>query len=496
MNIKSRLTQRLIIYITGVLVSFAFIVGILFLLLFNDYTRETHLKDLKQDATNISTSLQTYMFEDNSTSIHQPDKGRKNNNHQQNGYGSYLKLLDDISTHDIWLVDRQAQTIEVGNGKHKFTYKQLPDMAKQLVDDVFLGKVITNDSFTPLLKTASISAGAPIYDNDGKVVAALILHSSTNDVQSAFWNGMRMLLFSFVVALFLGIIIAIFLANRFIRPLKRMEKTTQQIVEGNYDSKTNIVQNDEIGQLATSIDIMVAKLKQAQDDIALQEQVRRDFLANISHELRTPVTIIRGFAESLAEGIPNNQEQTDSYYKQMINESKQLERMINDLLELSRLQNPQYSIIKEVININDVLSDAIASIRAKANNKQINIELNELKTPILLEGDYGRLKQMFLIVLDNSIKFSPNNSMISVTTKHCLDEYTIIIKDTGKGISKEDLENIFKRFFKKDQLNGTGLGLAIAKEIADRHDINIKIESELNIGTKVSFCLKNFSLIK
>lgn len=170
----------------------------------------------------------------------------------------------------------------------------------------------------------------------------------------------------------------------------------------------------------------------------------------------------------------------------MLNEAKFLQRLVGDLLDLSRLQNPDFAIEKQELNLNDVISDVVRSARQIAKNKNININI-DLKNPNLkISGDYGRLRQMFLIILDNAIKFSFANNKVDVLAKND----TIIIRDYGIGINEKDLPHIFDRFYKthgEHNKVGTGLGLAIAKQIAERHNIELIAQNNFDGGAKFIF---------
>ena len=217
-------------------------------------------------------------------------------------------------------------------------------------------------------------------------------------------------------------------------------------------------------------------------------QMKQDFMANISHELKTPVTVIRGSAEALCDKIITEPEQVELYHKQILNDSIMLQRLVEDLLELSRLQNTDFSVNKEKVNVCEVVSDAVHTARnlAKKKNIEVRFEMSESRE---IQGDYARLRQMFMVVLDNAIKFSNENGNVEVV---CNRDF-ISIKDYGCGIKKEDMKYIFERFYKIDNdsnRTGTGLGLAIAWQIALRHDIEIEVVSEIGQGAEFKFIFK------
>jgi signal transduction histidine kinase len=288
----------------------------------------------------------------------------------------------------------------------------------------------------------------------------------------------------------LSFLIAVLLSKRFTKPLQKMEVTTRQLTNGDYLAQTEIAQDDEIGSLAHHIDILAQKLNIASKESAQLEQLRKDYISSISHELRTPVTVLRGSLEALCDGVVYEPEKVEAYHQEMLSESIHLERMVNDLLELSRLQNPDYIIEKSELNLPDVVEDAVRSIRHIAEGKQIKLVYENPPTTFPITGDYGRLRQMFLIVLDNAVKFSDERQEVEVSVISEKQRCQVSITNYGMGIAREDMPHIFDRFYKSDDeknRKGTGLGLAIAKHIADRHGIIINVESEQGEITKFTF---------
>ncbi|MDD3569942.1 MAG: HAMP domain-containing sensor histidine kinase [Lachnospiraceae bacterium] len=477
---KLNITKRLVLYFASILLLFAVIVGTLFSSMFYRQSVQIHKDDLAKRATTIANTLADYM----------QTKKEANGYGQGGGYGAYLKLIDDIAMSEVWIVDQKAETVDVGTGKNKVSYTELPEEELTLVAEVFNGKVAFNDGPSNLVEDPWVSVGAPVYNSNRNVTAAVILRTHLSDIDSSVKCGYHILCVSILIALFMGIIVAVVISRNFTKPLKNMQKTTQQLINGVYTAETGVVQNDEIGFLAGNIDILAHRLQLAKEESESLEQMRKDYISNISHELRTPVTVIRGSLEALCDGIISHPEKVKEYHEEMLLESIHLERMVNDLLELSRLQNTDYAIEKTSVNLLDVLSDAVRSARHIAIQKQIEISYVNNGVVRIIEGDNGRLRQMFLTVLDNAIKFSDYGQKIEVEARQVDREIVITVCDYGVGISTKDLPFIFDRFYKcsdEKNLAGTGLGLAIAKEISKRHAIEISATSILDEKTVFTF---------
>jgi signal transduction histidine kinase len=471
---KNKIALRLTGYFSAALLLFSLVIGLVFITMFRQHTITVQKAELQRRAVAIAATLSDYMNTENPAS---PSMGKRMMS-GQGGYGAYLRFLDDIAMTDVWVVDENLQLITAAQiPNHPITYADLPEDASRVVKEVFSGSTNFAESFSGLFNAPTLTVGTPIT-SDGKVVGALLMHTSIEGMNEASGQGVQILLISLFAALVLSLILSALFALSFTKPLNKMHACAAQLAEGDYSAKTGVRQNDEIGLLAAAIDTLSERLSLAREESARLDALRRDFTANVSHELRTPVTVIRGSLEALCDGVIGDPAQVKSYYRQMLAESRSLERLVNDLLDLSRLQNADFAIEMQAINLCDVLGDAVRSASQMARAKNIEILKETDSLQLSVTGDYGRLRQMFLIVLDNAVKFSPEGSTVTVT----LQGRTVRIRDRGPGIAKEDLPYLFDRFYKvksEDNKTGSGLGLAIAKQIAERHQIGVTVRSTL-----------------
>jgi signal transduction histidine kinase len=268
-----------------------------------------------------------------------------------------------------------------------------------------------------------------------------------------------------------------------------MRETALELVEGHYQIKTNIRQKSEIGELAETLDILSDRLQKNEEERNNMEQMRMDFFANVSHELRTPITVLRGYTESLVDGVIVNEEKVKQYYNRMLLECKSMERLVSDLLILSKMQNPDFAIDAEPVNLVQVFDDIVRSANVMSAKKQISIEMTKDNDCCMMMGDYDRLRQMFMVIVDNAVKFSEENSKIYINLTS-IDKIKVIIQDLGCGISEDELPNIFEKFYKsklRQNANGSGLGLVIAKQIAMKHGGEIMVSSKVGDGTTFIF---------
>ncbi|KJR45741.1 Phosphate regulon sensor protein PhoR (SphS) [Desulfosporosinus sp. I2] len=223
------------------------------------------------------------------------------------------------------------------------------------------------------------------------------------------------------------------------------------------------------------------------------DQLRREFVANVSHEFRTPLTVIRGSLEAMVDGTVVKSEEIKRYHQRMLSETRGLERLVGDLLELSRLQSGKISMNIERIHIPSLLTDVVKSLQTIADKKGIKLESHSEQDLPPFFGDYDRLRQLLVIFLDNAIKYSPNDTQVSIHISVPRSKTLLIsIRDQGYGIDPDQLEQIWDRFYKIDRSrkgNGTGLGLAIAKHLIELQDGKVSVQSEPQKGTIIEISL-------
>jgi signal transduction histidine kinase len=482
---RNKVAVKLAVYFSAVLLLLALIIGMLFIILFRNYTISAQKKDMSARAESIAAAVTEYMTAGLSGTVGNGSGGGKGMS--MGGYGAYLRFIDDIAGTSVWLVDESLNLITNSMPGHEYSFSDLPANAEQVVQEVFQGKTTFSEGFSNLLSSPTLTVGTPITINE-KIVGAVLLHKSIEGISESANQGIVILVISIIAALVLTVLMSFFLSVRITQPLKKMTMSTAKLASGDYEVKTLIRRSDEIGELAVSIDSLCDKLLDARNATEKLDQLRRDFVANVSHELRTPVTVLRGSLEALNDGVVTDADRVKYYYRQMLDETLSLQRLVNDLMELSRLQNTDFLIEMTELNISDVLSDAVRSARQLAPEKQLDIRLDTDAQAPQIFGDYSRLRQMFLIVLDNAVKFSPISGEIDVL----LDNDLIRIRDHGPGIPAEDQPYVFDRFYKtrsEYNKNGSGLGLAIAKQIAERHNIDMTLNAEYADGTEFWFRL-------
>lgn len=225
------------------------------------------------------------------------------------------------------------------------------------------------------------------------------------------------------------------------------------------------------------------------------EQTRKDFVANISHELKTPITSIKGFTETLLDGAKEDPKLLEAFLNIILTESERLKTLVEELLELSKIEQPGFRLNIIKFNLETVLSEVITVLERKAAEKEITLDFNINSTELIIEGDQFRLKQVFINLINNAILYTPNQGKITVTAEDQHDSVIVKVKDTGIGIEKQEIPRVFERFYRVDKARtrnsgGTGLGLAIVKHLIEVHKGTISVESEIGKGTAFTITLK------
>ncbi len=398
----------------------------------------------------------------------------------------YLALIEQITSCNVYLIDTAHNVTGYFDGVvQRLESPLLPGYIEQTIALGFMGK-------TPFIQADTgndvhLTACMPIMNEKSQVLGVVLLESTLREMGYSQAPSAFILLSSIVVSFALSGILAGIFTSQFTNPIKAVQRFALDLAGGDYAKRMESTQKDEIGTLARSMDTLAKRLEDARRrDEQLRSQ-QQAFFANVSHELKTPVTVIRGSLEALHDGVIADETDVKAYYRQMIAESRWLQRLIQDLLELSRLQNLEFSLDQSTFSLSELLGDAAMSASALCERKGILFEASEPETDFIITGDYARLRQMLLAVIDNAVKYTPAGRHVRLLMQSRAP--VIRIEDEGRGIPESDLTYIFDRFHhaRDASRESTGLGLAIVQEIARRHNISISVASRENEGTVFTF---------
>jgi two-component system OmpR family sensor kinase len=329
--------------------------------------------------------------------------------------------------------------------------------------------------------TTYIGVGAPIFSGD-QPIGAVVLAKPLADVNNAWKNVIGLVAAGVAVGLIVAIFLATYVARRITQPLRVIGSAADKVARGDLD--VNVIgkrtSDDELGQLATRFQGMVDRLREV-------DELERNFLMRVTHELRTPLTAISGHVQALNEGVVGPDD-LDESLGAVNEEVRRLDRLVGDLLDLTRLEAHQFRVVSEEVGLNALLERAAASFREKARTNDVIFDTPIQDAPtIITDGD--RVLQIVNNLLDNAFRWTPKGGTVQLGCNNSNGVAAITVSDTGRGIAPAEREAVFHPFYSRRGEGGTGLGLSIARELATALGGRLSVESEPGQGTTFTLSL-------
>ncbi|HBI04754.1 MAG TPA: two-component sensor histidine kinase [Paenibacillaceae bacterium] len=324
-------------------------------------------------------------------------------------------------------------------------------------------------------------------DGYGYVVVKGIPYGTV--VYDKYDNSLLAVLFAFAAF----IISFYFITSRKMQYIESVSSGLYEISKGNLDYRIKKVGNDEIASLADNINDMAEKLKNKIDKERQIEKTKNDLITNVSHDLRTPLSYIKGYSEAMIEGVVTEEEQKKKYLRLIHREAGRLQRLVHDLLDLAQLEGDSYPLNLMPLSLAQLIEDTMGKYEPFLQEKKIGLIL-DLDFDVIVFADEDRLEQVITNIVDNAIRYSPENGELKMVLTQRNNTCTLTISDTGEGIPPEELQRLGERFYRVDKSRtrkkgGSGLGLSIVKQIVFLHKGTIHIDSVLGKGTDVSVTL-------
>jgi len=339
------------------------------------------------------------------------------------------------------------------------------------------------------LPATSIRLAAESGESQRSVFVAL-LASPRRGLRTVLKDVVKRFLQAGLVTLVISTILALLIARSIAKPLQRMTTATEEIARGNYDQTLDVTSPDEVGRLAASFNTMSREVKASR-------QAQRDFVANVSHELKTPLTSIQGFSQAILDGTADDDESRYRAIEIISSEANRMSRLVDGLLDLARIESGQIKMQQEPVDLAEVLKACVEQFALQAQEGNVALVLD---VPALspVTGDKDRLAQVFTNLLANALKHTPPDGKVTIKAQEAKQTQKevdtaatveITVTDTGSGIPPEDLSHVFERFYQVDKSRagkdrGAGLGLTIARQITEAHGGTIIVESVKDLGTK------------
>ncbi len=438
------------------------VLGMVFMLFASQYFQEDKYKTLLKNASQAAVLTQA--------------------NYQQNGNGvvdrytvlpSYLIRGDAVDA-TLFLVDMNGKTLlcthQDGAACNHVNYLVPQEAIEQVrTKGIYqetgrLGGIYSKQYFT---------VGVPVKDEQGLPVGIVFASSSAASLNIFLLEILKMFALSSIAVILLAFVVIYFVTKRMVAPLRQMVKATQSFSKGDFTVRVPVDSYDEIGKLSMAFNNMAGSL-------ATMESVRRSFIANVSHELKTPMTTIGGFIDGILDGtIP--EEKRDHYLHIVADEVQRLSRLVRSMLNIAKIEAGEMKLSPAMFDLNDTVCRTIFTFEQKIEEKQLEIRGLDVGK-VMLEADADLIHQVVYNLLENAVKFTNIGGYIEVGYQTEGNKLHLSIKNSGAGISKEEISRIFDRFYKSDKSrsldkNGVGLGLYIVRTIINLHNGDIMVKS-------------------
>mgnify|MGYP001584299152 CR=1 FL=1 len=467
---KNSLSYKLIITFTLILATALVVVAGVLSIWFKQYYFDQKKEQLNKESTIIESAAISYLTLDKSSNL-----------------TTLKNVMDFVSKTvdaEILITDNLGYTYAVSSSAHenyKFCSLGIP---KEDMNVLKKGESIEYGSIKTTTKNDYVYL-KPIFNKNyfsGVIVMVIPIDRMLNPiikVNEVIW-------ITAIIAIIIGAVVVFLYSKKLlIDPIDKITTAARRLSKGGVEERVDIKSNNEIGELAESFNIMAESLQQVDDN-------RRIFISNVSHELRSPITSIKGFISGILDGvIPRDKE---GYYLNIVyEETDRLSRLINDLLDISTLESGKIKLNKQEIDISNLIKYTIAKFEGAINNKGLTVDVVLEQEHQYIIGDNDKITQVVTNLIDNAMKYSHENGEIRINTKSKGDKVFVSIYNDGETLSKEQLVKIWDRFYKADVSRtnkvSTGLGLPIVRLILTEHGEDIWVENYKDTGVIFTFTL-------
>jgi signal transduction histidine kinase len=427
---------------------------------------------------------------------------------------AYL-LGEDLVEEDMEAVRKTAETlafsmdakIRVINYNHILIYTFEPEteangdyvepieglgLEDREIEHIFRGNMLTKKVYGPVLQR--IMVAAPIFMDDYAhepgvnysaekplVVGAVTISVPLKGIEETIAQISRLTLYSGIIGVIIAGVFAFSLSKNLVRPLQKINRAALDMAAGNFRCKINEESEDEIGGLIRTFNYSVEQVEKNLEEQKRLDKLRRNLVANVSHELKAPLASVRGYSELMLDGLIDESEK-EKYLKVILDNSIHLSKLVDDLMTLSYLESGQLSLEQEEISVDNLANCSLESVFPRGEAKNIKLSLEIQHSLPTLKGDQRRLHEVLVNLLENAITFTPEGREIRLIVYQKSSQLVMEVQDTGCGIDDDELQNIFDRFYKVDKsrrrsAKGSGLGLAISKQLVELHKGKIEVES-------------------
>ena len=446
-------------------------------LMMSQVVRNAYLEDSKQQMTSTADDVENLVVFFANGSISFSDLSLQVAAKAQL-YGNSIWIIDSVGM--PWLMNDPSERTVVDREDIERYYN---DMIVELNKGNTVRKITeANNIFnTPVLTVAT-----PVLQND-KIVGYVFVHKQIYEMDQSLMAMYRQIVLAAGLAALIGMVLTYFFSKSMLRPLGVVTLGAKQLAKGDFDIHLRVSSQDEIGQLANTFNSVAADLKR-------YEAARENLIANVSHELRSPLTSIQGLIQASLDGTIEKDE-IDHYLEVVLDESKRLNLLITDMLDLAKIESGQFPMQMEEVELNELMRRVLISFESKINAKHLEVEAEFAEDKTFVLADMNRLTQVLHNIIENAIKFVPDGGRLKLGTEIYDKTVWVSVNNSGEPIAQEELPYLFDRFYKIDKSHtrekeGTGIGLSIVKNILKAHGQKIWVTSNAQDGTTFTFTLK------
>lgn len=463
-NFKGGLTKRWLFQTSTIIVAVLLIICIAAAYFIHSYYYSTVERKIESYSKGIvDIYFENYASDDNAAF----EKGAR----------EYISDFTDKSSVEVWMIDKYGSVFISSSGFPVANKVKIPEYEDAMTNGrnnaVWHG---TNESGEKIIALTKI-----ITDTENKQVGSVRYMISLVEIDDQIRTWYFIISLVFLLLVLLLVISGTVFISSIVRPIQEVCDTAKMIADGNYDARIDhYLYKDEVGQLCDTINEMAEKIKTS-------DKIKNDFISTVSHELRTPLTAIKGWGETLLQIGDTDPNLTKRGMNVIISESSRLNGIVEELLDFSRMQSGRMVLKNEKMDILAELDETVFAFKDRAMREGVELVYNAPNLPAPMNGDPDRIKQVFVNILDNALKYTKQGGKIVVSTEIKDDKITIVISDTGCGISADDLPHVKEKFYKTNMtVHGSGIGLAVVDEIVRLHHGTFDIDSVLGQGTSVS----------
>ena len=487
----TKIFRKYLMVITSVILASVILLCTVYLFLVTRHWNSEQINTLQHNANIIAQNAQDILIRFN------PDNNEKTDITPLSMICNTMQIMSEAIDADIFITDMNGKVVvckEMIDEKFSFSghyHCMLHDhyrINSDIINRAAQGNFTDSSNLGGTFVKNQLTTASPIEFN-GKSVAIVF---ATEPITMSWYSYAKRIMEVFLTAALLALVVSFlmvyYLSYRFTSPLKEMSRAIKHYAEGDFSYKVKVKGNDEIAQLAEAFNSMAMSLSS-------QESSRRSFVANVSHELKTPMTSIGGFIDGILDGTIS-EDKHDYYLRIVSDEVKRLSRLVTGMLNMSKIEAGEMQINIKSFDLSADIFKTLLSFEKKINEKSIEIVGLDTMQSITVNADEDMIMQVVYNLIDNAVKFTPQGGYIFIKDYKDSEKTFVSIRNSGDGIERDELPKIFERFYKIDRsrsydVKGAGLGLFLCKSIIELHGGEIRVDSKIGEYTEFAFWIPN-----